>query len=112
MSAVVKLSSKMPGDPETNGVDAQAVQLVDDPEQLRCAVIWYDAGKVTIDTDSGDHIPTIRVRRIEPIGNVEAVPSEVQRLVAEAVEKRTGRTPLPFDTAEVREELDYDGDAD
>lgn len=101
MSASVKLSSKLPGDFETNGVDSIAGRLVDEPDQLRCAVVWFDVRHVTVDTDSGDHIPTIRVRRIEPIGDVGDVSAAVQQLVAGAVEQRTGRKPLPFDIVEV-----------
>lgn len=103
MSAAVKLSSKMPGDFETNGIDAQAGHLVDEPDELRIAVIWYDTQKVTIDTDSGDHVPTIRVRRIEPLGTADAVSSAIRDAVQEAVGKRTGRTPIPFDIGEIVE---------
>lgn len=108
MSAVVKLSSKMPGDFETNGVDAIAGQLVDEPDQLRVAVVWFDVKHTTVDTDSGDHIPTVRVRRIEPIGDVGDVSTAVQQLVAEAHEKRTGRKPLPFDIVEVDDQTEQD----
>jgi hypothetical protein len=103
MSAVVKLSSKMPGDSEINGVDAQAADLNDDPEALRVAVIYYDAVKITHDTDSGTDVPTIRVRRIEPLGLVEDVDKAVRVSVAKAEEKRTGRKAIPFGIVEVGE---------
>jgi len=101
MSDTVKLSAAMPADVETNGIDALAAQLVDDPEQIRVAVLWFDTVKVTELTDSGSRVPTIRVRRIEPIGNVDAVPVEIRKLVDEATQTRTGRVPLPFDEVEV-----------
>lgn len=101
MSAVVKLSSKLPGDGETNGVDHIAGALVNDPDQLRCALVWFDTAKVTIDTDTDDHVPTIRVRRIEPLGNVADMPATIRQAVADAHEKRTGRKALPFDLVEV-----------
>lgn len=104
MSAVVKLSAKMPADFETNGIDAQAQQLIDDPEGLRIAVVWYDTQKVVIDTDSGDHIPTIRVRRIEPLGEHGEVSQAIRKAVGVAFEERTGRKPLPFDIVEITEE--------
>lgn len=103
MSAVVKLSSKMPGDAETNGLDAQSTALILDPKQLRCAVVWYDTQRVVHDTDSGADVPTIRLRRFEPIGDAGDVPQTVQDAVAVAMEERTGRTPLPFSTVTVDE---------
>ena len=101
MSDTVKLSAAMPADTDTNGVDALAATLVDDPEQIHVAVLWFDTVKITDLTDSGRRIPTIRVRRVEPIGNVADVPAAIRDLVDAATEKRTGRAPLPFDEVEV-----------
>lgn len=101
MSDAVKLSAALPADTDTNGVDALAGLLVDDPEQIRVAVLWFDTVKITDLTDSGARIPTIRVRRIEPIGNVLDVPASIRQLVDEATQQRTGRVPLPFDEVEV-----------
>lgn len=103
MSAVVKLSTKLPGDDDTNGLDALAGKLVDDPETIRLAVVWLDVSKVTVETDSGAHIPTVRVRRIEPIGDVGDVSDAVRKLVDQAQEERTGRRPLPMDVIEVED---------
>lgn len=111
MSATVKLSSKMPGDPDTNGVDAQAGNLVSEPADVRVAVIWFDVSKVTVDTDTDDHIPTIRVRRIEPIGLVGEVDAGIQAAVERAVENRTGRKAIPFGVVEVDQDGAY-GDPD
>lgn len=108
MSAVVKLSSKMPGDAEVNGVDAIALDLCDNPADIRCAIVLFDVQKVILDTDAGTHVPTIRVRKIEPIGLVTEVPAVVQHMVEEAMEKRTGRTALPFETTESDPKLDDD----
>ena len=111
MSAVVKLAAKMPGDPETNGVDALAGTLVREAEDgdvnLRCAVVWFDTAKVTLDTDSGDYVPTIRVRRIEPIGVVGEVDAGIASAVERAVEARTGRKAIPFGIVEVSEDGAY-----
>lgn len=104
MSAAVKLSSAMPGDFETNGVDAMAQELVDDPKTLRCAVVWFDTKDVKIDVDTGDHVPTIRVRRIEPLGDADDVTKSIRAEVEKAMEKRTGRTPIPWDVVEITEE--------
>lgn len=104
MSATVRLSSKLPGDFEVNGLDQHVQELIDDPKTLRIAVVWLDTQKVTVDTDSGAEVPTIRIRRIEPLGDADDVSNEIRKAVAVAMEKRTGRTPLPFDIVEVTEE--------
>jgi hypothetical protein len=103
MSDLVRLSSRLPGDTETNGIDAQADELVKDAERIRVAILWYDVTKVTHDTDSGKDVPTIRIRRVEPIGDVETIPKSLQNIVDKATQTRTGRAPLPFDTVEVLE---------
>jgi hypothetical protein len=108
MSAVVKLSTKLPGDFETNGLDALAQDLLDDPSTLRLAVVWIDVARVVIDTDSGEHVPTVRIRRIEPVGDVGVAIPALRKLVGEAFEGRTGRSPLPFDIVEITEERHSD----
>lgn len=108
MSAVVKLSSRMPGDFETNGIDAHAARLVEHPDDLLVCVVWVDTQRVVIDTDSGDKIPTIRVRRIEPLGEVGDVSAAIRDAVQIAVRTRTGRTPMPFELGGVEEGFDPD----
>lgn len=104
MSAVVKLSSKMPGDFETNGLDSLASDLVHDPKTIRLGVCWFDVQKVTIDADTGEEVPTVRIRRFEPLGDADEVSQAIRDAVGEAQEKRTGRTPLPFDIVTVTDE--------
>lgn len=101
MSAVVKLGSKMPGDFETNGLDALAEELVSDPKTLRVGIVVFDTDKVTVNTDTGESVPTIRVRRFEPVGTSDDVSQAIRDVFQETVEARTGRTPLPMDVAEV-----------
>lgn len=101
MSAFVRLSSKLPGDPETNGVDAIADRLVTDPSAIRYGVVWFDAAKVVEDTDSGEVIPTLRVRRIEPLGLATEVDPEIRTIVASAIQARLGRAPIPFAMVEI-----------
>lgn len=104
MSDKVKLSTKLPGDEETNGLDSLAEQLVKDPETIRVAIVWLDVVKVTNETDTHKQIPTVRVRRVEPLGDVDDVSKAIRELVDAAVEERTGRTPLPFDVTEYEDE--------
>lgn len=103
MSAYVKLSSKLEGDEEINGLDAQSPDLLANPDRLRCAVVWYDVQKIVTDTDTRTEVPTIRVRRIEPIGHAAEQPPALRKIVDKAVEDRTGRKPIPFETIEVGE---------
>lgn len=115
MSATVKLSSKLPGDAEINGLDDQREWLEHNPDELLVAIVLLDTAKVTIDTDSGEHVPTVRVRRIEPLGTVAETPAAVRKAMAAAEEERTGRKAIPFEVVEVGEhafgdELPADGE--
>lgn len=103
MSAQVKLSTKLPGDETINGLDAWATWLEDNPSDLLVAVVYLDVQKVTIDTDTKDHVPTVRVRRVEPLGPVTGVSETVRKAVAAAESERTGRSPLPFEIVEAGE---------
>lgn len=104
MSQKVKLSSKLEGNEETNGIDAIAGELVDNPDTIRVALVWLDVPSITVDTASGSHIPTVRVRRIEPLGDVDDVSKAIREVAAAAHEKRTGKTPLPFDVIDYADE--------
>ena len=94
MSATVKLSSKLPGDPEINGLDA--FSDYHDPETPICVIAWVVPAKITEDLATGARVPTMEIRRIEPIGTPAKVPQVIQDLAAELYEKRTNRNPLPF----------------
>ena len=96
MSNTIRLSSKLPGDPETNGLDARRDHFIHDGETPIACIAWVVATKVTRDLATGEEVPTVEVRRIEPIGSPSAVPQMIQDLAAELYEKRTGRDPLPF----------------
>lgn len=104
MSAVVKLGSKMPGDFEVNGLDALVDDLVDNPAQLRAAFVVFDVQKITDNTDDGSRVPTVRVRRFEPLGKADEISNAIREAYTQAVEERTGRKALPLDIVEVLEE--------
>jgi hypothetical protein len=97
VSARIALSSKLPADEETNGLDSLNQSLVDNPHQIIAALVWLDCPKITVDTESGDERPTVRVRRVEPFGTVDKIPAAVVKLALQLQEKRTGRQALPFD---------------
>lgn len=98
MSATVKLSSKLPGDDETNGLDPWARELVKGPDDVRLAIVWFDVSKVTVETDSHAEIPTVRIRRIEPVDGTRA--GQAAKLAEKAFAARTGRQMLPLDELE------------
>jgi len=95
MSAIIKLSSKLPGDEEINGLDANVGHFLEDQTPVLC-LAWVVAKHVTRNIETGDEVPTVEVRRIEPIGTPDVVPQHVQDLAAELYEMRTGRNPLPI----------------
>lgn len=97
MSDAVRLSSKLPKDDETNGLDALAGELIKDPAEIRCAVVWFDAAKVTTETDSHAVIPTARIRKIEPVNGASA--NTVRKAAEKAFSNRTGRQMLPLEEA-------------
>lgn len=96
MSNTIKLSSKLPGDAEINGLDSRQEHFLHDGETPICALVWVVATKVTRDLATDEEVPTVEIRRIEPIGTPSAVPQAIQDLASELYEKRTGRNPLPF----------------
>lgn len=101
MSALIALSSKLPGDKEVNGLDSLHDAIVENPNQVVCAFVWLDVPKITVDTEQEDprkaQRPTVRVRKIEPFGAVDKVPAEVIELMTRLAEARLGHVPLPFD---------------
>lgn len=101
MSAKIKLSSRLPGDPEINGLDSLYDELLLDPEQIVCALTWIKVKDIRrlIEVSEGepDEIVTALIARIEPIDVVDRVPADVITLADQLHEKRTGKRALPFD---------------
>lgn len=112
MSALVTLSSKLPGDDEINGLDSLASDLAANPDQVICAIVWFDVPKVTRNTEEGTTVPTVRARRVEPIGTVDKVPKAVIDLAVKLQEQRIGREPLPFDQLDSRYEVVHTSTSD
>lgn len=94
---MTKIASTLPkGD--GNGLDAIANDLIDSPSDIHVVVALVDCKKVTTDFDSGDVIPTARIRRIEAIE--ESDKDLAAKMMRRALERRTGKTVLPFDLEE------------
>jgi hypothetical protein len=94
---MTKLTSSLPGG-DANGLIAIARQLIDSPHDVHVIVGLVDCKKITTDNDSGDVVPTARIRRIEVIdGDDKTLAAKMMR---RALETRTGKTVLPFDLEE------------
>jgi hypothetical protein len=104
MSAVVKVAGKMPADDDMNGLDATLPKLLREPEKLQAAVVFYNVAKITTTPETGTEIPTVVLRRFEPIGEAGKLGEAVTEVMMQAAAKRTGKEPLPVDTVEVVEQ--------
>lgn len=98
---MTRFASALPSG-DANGLAAIIADLVEKPEDLHVAIVVLDTAKLTRNVDSGDVVPTIRIRQIEPI---KAGPdaAEMRRLLRRAFESRTGKVELPL---ELERELD------
>lgn len=94
---MTKLTSALPKG-EGNGLDAIARQLIDAPQEIHVVIALVDCKKVTTDNDTGAIEPTARIRRIEAIE--EADRDIAAKMLRRALERRTGKTVLPFDLEE------------
>lgn len=94
---MTKLAATLPGG-DANGLVAIARALIDSPHEIHVAVVLVDCKKTTTDNDSGEVVPTARVRRIEVIGEQDKLLA--QKMLRRALERRTGKTVLPFDLEE------------
>lgn len=94
---MTKLASGLPqGD--GNGLDAIAHRLIHNPHEIHVVVALVDCKKITTDNDSGDVEATARIRRIEAIDQDDK--DLAAKMLRRALERRTGKTVLPFDLEE------------
>jgi hypothetical protein len=94
---MTKLASSLPGG-DANGLLAIARELVDSPHTVHVALCLVDCKKTTTDNDTGEIVPTARVRRIEVISGDDM--ALAQKMLRRALEGRTGKAVLPFDLEE------------
>lgn len=95
---MTKLASSLPGG-DANGLVAIARDLIDEPHEVHVVVALVDCKRLTTDTDTGEVVPTARVRRIEALADAEDLKLS-QKMLRRALERRTGKTVLPFDLEE------------
>jgi hypothetical protein len=93
-----KLASALPKG-ANDGLSPIADALVDQPHRVRVVLALVDCSKITTDADTGDVIPTARIRRIEAIVD-PADGARLVRLLQRQYERRTGATVLPLDLEE------------
>ncbi|MEU4391620.1 hypothetical protein [Kribbella sp. NPDC023855] len=97
MSTEVKLAGRLPASPESNGMHSVLADLLQTPKTQRLYVVWGDVLEIKRNLDTGDEIPTLRVLKIEPLGEVDEVSQAIREEVMRKAEERLGHTPLPFD---------------
>lgn len=94
---MTKLASSLPGG-DANGLTAIARDLIDNPHEIHVVVALVDCKRFTTDNDTGEIVPTARIRRIEVIAaNDKDLAAKMMR---RALEGRTGKQVLPFDLEE------------
>lgn len=98
----VTLSGALPGD-DRNGIASIAPALINEPDAVHVVVALVDCTKITTKTQSGEVVPTARIRAIEGFPGSTADGNELRRLWRRARERRTGEVELPL---EVERELD------
>lgn len=90
----IKISGKLPkGD--ADGLSHLAGALTENPHKVHVAIVLLDCKSVTTDQDSGDAIPTARIRRAEVVRREDL--QQAERLVRRALEERSGSTVLPME---------------
>ena len=69
--------------------------LIDTPHQVHVVIGLVDCKRTTKDNDSGEVVPTARLRRVEVINGIDK--EQAQQMMRRALEERTGQTVLPLD---------------
>jgi hypothetical protein len=80
---------------DANGLGPIVRDLIDEPHRFHVVMAIIDCKSVNTNFDTGEVVPTARIRRIEVMLSQDL--TEAQRLMRRALENRTGRTVLPLD---------------
>jgi hypothetical protein len=92
------LAGRLP-EGDRNGLDALVTELVEDPEKVHVVIALVDCSKVTTNVDTGEVVPTMRIRRIEAVRDPEDGRT-MRQLLRREWERRTGKVVLPFELEE------------
>lgn len=80
---------------DANGIGPIVGELVNHPHRMHVLLCLVDCNKVTTNNDTGEIIPTARIRRVEVVLPQDLKSAE--KLLRRALEKRAGLTVLPMD---------------
>lgn len=106
---MTKLSPNLPkGD--ANGLGALDGPLIRNPATIRVVIALVDCKQVVHDNDTGDDIPTARIRRVAAV--IPEDYPQAEQLVRRAIESYTGQAVLPFDLEQELRSLGHDIDPD
>lgn len=88
----VRLSAALPKADQANGLREIAKALLDEPGELRYAVIAFDVQRLVDDLAAGTDTATVRIVRIEPLDGANA--DMARRLLDDAADERRGAVSL------------------
>ncbi|MHA6764779.1 hypothetical protein [Streptacidiphilus sp. PAMC 29251] len=89
-----KLAAALPtGD--ANGLDPIVRPLLDRPDRMQVVIALVDNKSTITDNDTGNTLPTLRIRRIEAVLRMDL--STVEQILRRSVEARTGTAVLPLE---------------
>ena len=92
---MTRLASSLPKG-TANGLGAISQTLVDDPHRVHAVVALVDCKKVSTDFDTGEVVPTARIRRIEVVLDAEHL-ELVEKVIRRSLAIRQGKEVLPID---------------
>lgn len=96
----IKIAAALPKG-EADGLGTIVRAAITEPETVHTIILLVDTKKTTTDIDTGDVVPTLRIRRAEAVTGSDI--RDANRLIRRAVEKRTGQATLDI---EVEDELE------
>lgn len=100
---MTKLAAALPKG-TANGLGAISQTLVDEPHRVHAVVALVDCKKTTTDYDSGEVVPTARIRRIEVVLDSEHL-ALVEKVIRRSLAIRQGKEVLPIDLEDELEEV-------
>lgn len=91
---MTKLSGKLP-EGSANGLDRISSELVDQPHKIHVVLALVDCKSLATNVDSGEVVPTARIRRVEVVVRDDI--GLVDQIMRRALERRTGKQVLPIE---------------
>lgn len=88
---------------QASGLEEIAAELVSDPKKPHVLIVVIDCKTIQDDVDSGDRVPTARIRQLEVVRDDDA--RHAIRLLSRATMERTGQTVLDIDLEDAVREL-------